>query len=211
MFRRSIPYCLDSPKNCFAKLNPPAKGRFRQKFSIAVNPYCSHCGFLLEPDCDFCPSCGLAKAKSQDGSANERSPHVWMKDPPPLARPMQSAPLVQPAPPVPQTIAASPQIQYVTYQVNGPTTQRSDSALGMTVRTMGIVALSFMLVGFIPCLGWLNYLNIFLSFITIVLGIVAIATAKSDADRTAAFLGVALVIMAIFLGTGRLILGGGCI
>lgn len=134
-----------------------------------------------------------------------------MKDPPPLARPMQSAPLVQPSPPVPQTIAASPQIQYVTYQVNGPTTQRSDSALGMTVRTMGIVALSFMLVGFIPCLGWLNYLNIFLSFITIVLGIVAIATAKSDADRTAAFLGVALVIMAIFLGTGRLILGGGCI
>ena len=81
----------------------------------------------------------------------------------------------------------------------------------MTVRTMGIVALSFMLVGFIPCLGWLNYLNILLSFVTLILGIVAIATAKSDADRSAAILGVALVVMAIFLGTGRLIIGGGCI
>ena len=108
-------------------------------------------------------------------------------------------------------MVASPQINYVTYQVNGPTTQRSDSGLGTTVRTMGIVALSFMLIGLIPCLGWLNYLNIFLSFITLIVGIVAIATAKSDADRGAAFLGVALVVMAIFLGTGRLILGGGCL
>ena len=108
-------------------------------------------------------------------------------------------------------MAAAPQVQYVTYQVNGPTTQRPDSGLGMTVRTMGIVALSFMLVGFIPCLGWLNYINIVLSFITLIVGIVAIATAKSDAERGGAILGVALVVLAIFLGTGRLILGGGCL
>jgi hypothetical protein len=182
-----------------------------------VNPYCSHCGFLLEPDCDFCPSCGSAKAKSQHSSSNARDPHVWMKDPPPPPAPAQhphSAPLAQPMPPPAlQPVTAAPQIQYVSYQINGPTTttQRQDGGLGSTVRTMGIVALSFMLVGFIPCLGWLNYLNIFLSFITIILGIVAIAGAKSDADRTSAFLGVALVSFAIVLGTGRLIIGGGCI
>ena len=134
-----------------------------------------------------------------------------MKDPPPPAQRVQSAPLAQPSAPAPQSIAAAPQVQYVTYQVNGPTTQGSDSGLGMTVRTMGIVALSFMLVGFIPCLGWLNYINIVLSFIALIIGIVAIATAKSDADRSAGFLGVALVVIAIFLGTGRLIIGGGCI
>lgn len=133
-----------------------------------------------------------------------------MKDPPP-AQPSHSAPTVQAAPPVAQPVAHAPQVQYVTYQVNGPTTQRHDSGLGATVRTMGIVALSFMLVGFIPCLGWVNYLNIFLSFITLIIGVVGIATAKSDADRTSAFLGVALVGIAIFLGTGRLIIGGGCI
>jgi hypothetical protein len=133
-----------------------------------------------------------------------------MKDPS-LAQPVQSAPFAQPAPPVPQPVSAAPPIQYVTYQVNGPTAQRADRGLGMTVRTMGIVALSFMLVGFIPCLGWLNYINIFLSFVTLILGIVASATAKSDTDRSAALLGVALAVIAIFLGTGRLIIGGGCI
>jgi hypothetical protein len=137
-----------------------------------------------------------------------------MKDPPPPAQPVQSAPFVQPvAPaPAPQPIAAAPQVQYVTYQVNGPgAAPRTDTGLGITVRTMGITAISFMLVGLIPCLGWLNYINIFLSSVTVVLGIVAIATAKSDADRSAAFIGIALAIPAIFLGFGRLILGGGCV
>ena len=179
-----------------------------------MNPYCSHCGFLLEPDCDFCPSCGSAKAKSQSGSSNARDPHVWMKDSPPprAAQPAHSAPLAQPAVSAPLPQAAAPQVQYVTYEVHGPTTaQRNESGLGVTVRTMGIVALSLMLIGFIPCLGWLNYLNIFLSFITIVMGIVAIVGAKTDAERTSALLGLGFVVIAVFLGTGRLILGGGCI
>lgn len=137
-----------------------------------------------------------------------------MKDPPPPAQPApqarHSAPLAQPVPsaPLPQPAA---QIQYVTYEVHGPTTQGRDSGLGVTVRTMGIIALSFMLIGFIPCLGWLNYLNLVLSFITIVIGVVAIVSAKSDADRTSALLGLAFVVLAIILGTGRLILGGGCL
>jgi hypothetical protein len=137
-----------------------------------------------------------------------------MKDPPPpVAQPVNSAPIRQPAhsAPLAQPAAAAPQIQYVTYEVHGPTSQHKASGLGVIVRTLGIIALSFMVVGFIPCLGWLNYLNLVLSFITIIIGIVAIATAKSDVDRTAALLGVAFVGMAIVLGTGRLILGGGCL
>ena len=123
---------------------------------------------------------------------------------PPAATPMNSGFPVQ-------HVGSAPQVQYVTYQVNGPTSQRQERGLGVTVRTLGIIALSFMLIGFIPCLGWLNYLNIFLSIVTIIIGIVAIVTAKSDTDRTSAILGVALVVMAICFGTGRLILGGGCL
>jgi len=136
-----------------------------------------------------------------------------MKDQPPVSQPVNSAPLRQPATSAPlvQPAAAAPQIQYVTYEVHGPNSQHKESGLGLTVRTLGIVALSFMVVGFIPCLGWLNYFNFVLSFITTIIGIVAIANGKSDADRTAAILGVAFVGMAIFLGTGRLILGGGCL
>ena len=136
-----------------------------------------------------------------------------MHDAPSVAQPVNSAPLRQPAnsAPLVQPVAAAPQVQYVSYEIHGPTSQRQQSGLGAIVRTLGIIALSFMLVGFIPCLGWLNYLNIVLSLVTIIMGIVAIATAKSDTDRTAAILGVAFVVLAIFLGTGRLIVGGGCI
>jgi hypothetical protein len=133
-----------------------------------------------------------------------------MKDPPPV-QPVHSAPPVQSAPLAHQPLAAAPQVNYVTYQVNGPATQRHDTGLGMTVRTMGIVALSFMLVGLVPCLGWLNYINLVLSFITLIMGIVGIATAKTETDRGAAILGVALVVLAMFFGFGRLIIGGGCV
>jgi len=134
-----------------------------------------------------------------------------MKDAPPVDQHARSAPLAQPAIGNAAPQPAAPQVQYVTYEGHGPTTPRHESGLGVTVRTLGIIALSFMLIGFIPCLGWLNYLNIVLSLITIIIGIVAIASAKSDAERSPAIIGVALVVIAIFLGSGRLIIGGGCI
>jgi len=134
-----------------------------------------------------------------------------MKDPQRVAPSTPTAPLAQPVVSAPLTQPAAPQVQYVTYEVHGPTARGRESGLGVTVRTMGIVALSLMLVGFIPCLGWLNYLNIVLSFVTIIIAIVAIAGAKSDAERTSAFLGLGFVVMAIFVGIGRLILGGGCL
>ena len=201
MFRHPIPYSVEVEKQSRRESEPHRQETpVFSNFLIALNPYCSHCGFLLEPDCDFCPSCGSAKGKSQATSSRGRDPHVWMNNPPP----------VQVAP-GPQSIAAAPQVQYVPYQVHGPTAQGQDHGLGTTVRAMGIVALSLMLVGFIPCLGWLNYINIILSFITLILGIVAIVNAKSDPERSGAILGVVLVVMTIFLGTGRLIIGGGCV
>jgi hypothetical protein len=124
-----------------------------------------------------------------------------MRESPVSAAPQNSGPLIQ--------AVAPQQIQYVPYVAAA--TPPQDSGLGGTVRTMGIVAISLMLIGFIPCLGWLNYLNLTFSFVTIVLSIVALASAKSDAARSAAVLGLALVVMAICLGIGRLIIGGGCL
>jgi len=76
---------------------------------------------------------------------------------------------------------------------------------------MGIVALSLTLVGLVPCLGWLNYFNFAFSFVTFVLAIVAIASARSDAARTSAILGLVFVLIANVIGVFRLILGGGCL
>lgn len=120
--------------------------------------------------------------------------------------PPNSAPLVRVAAPAPP-----PQIQVVAYAGPAPAAAASDSGLSATVRTMGIIAISLMLIGFIPCLGWLNYLNLTFSFITVILSIVALASAKTDSARGSAVIGLVLVVVAICLGVGRLIIGGGCL
>ena len=126
-----------------------------------------------------------------------------MRDAPAAAPPVVSAPLMQPVP--------APQIQYVAVATPAPAFSAQESGLAATVRTMGIVAIALMLIGFIPCLGWLNYLNLTFSFVTVILSIVALASAKSDSARSSAIIGLALVVVAICLGVGRLIIGGGCL
>lgn len=168
----------------------------------AVNPCCSNCGFLLDTDCDFCPSCGAVKGKPNPPPPRVRDPHGWMNDSvAPAPPPRVSAPLAPP----------SIQVQPVPYSTSPVASNLQDSGLATTVRTMGIVAISFMAVALIPCLGWLNYLNLTLSFVTLVLSIVALASAKSDAARSSAVVGLLLVIIAGFVGVFRLILGGGCV
>ena len=168
----------------------------------AVNPCCSNCGFLLDADCDFCPSCGVVKGKPSPAPARTRDPHGWMNDSvPPVSRSHVSAPVQ----------ASNTQVQPVSYAAIPVASNVQDNGLATTVRTMGIVAISFMAVALIPCLGWLNYLNLTLSFITLVLSIVALASAKSDASRSSALVGLLLVIVAGFVGVFRLVLGGGCV
>lgn len=168
----------------------------------AVNPNCSNCGFLLDADCDFCPSCGAVKGKPNPAPPRVRDPHGWMNDSvAPSSPPPVSAPLA----------ASITQIQPVSYVAVPVASSGQDSGLATTVRTMGIVAISFMAVALVPCLGWLNYLNLTLSFVTLVLSIVALSSAKSDAARSSALVGLLLVIIAGFVGVFRLILGGGCL
>jgi len=130
-----------------------------------------------------------------------------MEDPAAAATPINSGRLTQPPAPL--------QVQYVPCAVPAPVAQiqvvSEESGLPIAVRTMGIIALSFMLVALIPCLGWINYINFFISPVTFVLAIVAIVTARTDSGRTAAILGLVLVLLANVIGVVRLILGGGCL
>jgi hypothetical protein len=177
-----------------------------QELMNAVNPYCSKCGSPLESDCDFCPACGAAKSKISQALPT-REAHSWMADPAAATTPINSGRLAQPSAPL--------QVQYVPYAVPAPVTQTQvvseESGLPVAVRTLGIIALSFTLVALIPCLGWINYMNLFISPVTLVLAIVSIVTARTDSGRTAAILGLVLVLLANTIGVLRLILGGGCI
>ena len=67
-------------------------------------------------------------------------------------------------------------------------------------RIFGIIAIIGMLIGMIPFLGWLNWLNIPLSIIGLMLSIIG----KSKG-------GIIICVVAIFFGFFRLALGGGIV
>jgi len=68
----------------------------------------------------------------------------------------------------------------------------------------GILAIVGMIVGFIPCLGALNWLNIPFAAI----GGVAVGTAGNE-PKGSAVAGLVLCVVAMLFGIIRLVLGGG--
>jgi len=72
----------------------------------------------------------------------------------------------------------------------------------------GILALLGMLVGFLPCLGSLNWLNIPFSAVGLIVSVVALSQAPPD-KKGAATGGTVLCSIGVVLGLIRLIAGGG--
>ena len=71
----------------------------------------------------------------------------------------------------------------------------------------GILALVGFMVGFIPCLGALNWLNIPFAVVGLIVSIVAYATGPRH-NRTGSLIGIILCLIAVFIGAKRLAAGG---
>jgi hypothetical protein len=72
----------------------------------------------------------------------------------------------------------------------------------------GILAILGMVVGFVPCLGALNWLNIPFSGIGIIISGIALGTA-GDKPKGSSIAGLVCCGIALFFGIIRLVLGGG--
>lgn len=72
--------------------------------------------------------------------------------------------------------------------------------------SVGIV----MVIAFIPCLGWINWINIPLAIAGLIVSLVAI-TSRERRSATGSIFGIVGCSMAIFFGTIRLIIGAGLI
>lgn len=70
----------------------------------------------------------------------------------------------------------------------------------------GILAILGMVVGFIPCLGSINYLNIPFAVFGLLFRVLALALSS---NKEYAIAGCVLCAVAIFLGAIRLVLGFG--
>ena len=73
----------------------------------------------------------------------------------------------------------------------------------------GILALLGMLVGFIPCFGALNWINIPFAFIGLIVSIVALSNNREAKSKNGALAGLIMCLCAMFFGLFRLFLGGG--
>jgi hypothetical protein len=72
----------------------------------------------------------------------------------------------------------------------------------------GILALCGMVVGFIPCFGWMNWFNIPFAFAGLICGIIAHAVTPSP-NRQSSTVAIVLCVLAILLGSKRLVAGFG--
>ena len=73
----------------------------------------------------------------------------------------------------------------------------------------GILAIIGMIVGFIPCLGSLNWLNIPFATIGLIISILALTQAKEGESKSYQIIGIVLCGVAMLFGLIRLIAGGG--
>lgn len=71
----------------------------------------------------------------------------------------------------------------------------------------GILAIVGMVVGFFPCLGSLNWLNIPFAGVGIIVS--GLALAAGDSSKSSGVAGLVCCIVALFFGIIRLALGGG--
>lgn len=73
----------------------------------------------------------------------------------------------------------------------------------------GILSILGMLIGFIPCLGALNWLNIPLAVIGLIISIIAYSGIQPGEPKGKATAGIVLCAVAALFGILRLLIGGG--
>jgi hypothetical protein len=72
---------------------------------------------------------------------------------------------------------------------------------------LGILAILGMIVGFFPCVGWYNWINIPFAFLGLIICIIALVSAKEKSG--AAIAGLVMCALAGVFGLVRLVFGGG--
>lgn len=91
----------------------------------------------------------------------------------------------------------------------------SSSSLPQMGMTLAVVVACIVLLGLVPCLGWLNWFALIFGKVSLVMCIIAVASEKDPGRRSKAVTGLILLCVALGVAVIRLtlslILGGGCL
>ncbi len=80
--------------------------------------------------------------------------------------------------------------------------------MGIAALILGILSIVGMVVGFFPCLGALNWLNVPLATVGLIISIIA-TVKETGTEQTKGIAGIAMCSIAIIVGIIRLVMGGG--
>lgn len=202
-------------------------------------PICNSCGADFSATTRFCVKCGAPRDgvtprpeswREPSGELNQRSPSGAPQQQPPTVpftppeRQQTGQQAQRPTTPYPQPPGtympppytpppAAPPVPVSPFAIGNQTPHGPNKTgqLPQTSMTLGIITACFMLIGMIPCLGWLNWFTLTLAFPAIIISIVAAATEQRPDARNKAIIGLILASVAMFLGGFRLILGAGCL
>jgi predicted PurR-regulated permease PerM len=86
--------------------------------------------------------------------------------------------------------------------------QKESTVMQVASLAWGILALVGMVVGFIPCLGWMNWINIPFAFGGLIFGVIAHVVSRAQ-NRNNSLVAIILCILAILIGSKRLVAGWG--
>ncbi|HYH84598.1 MAG TPA: hypothetical protein VEX60_03890 [Pyrinomonadaceae bacterium] len=167
--------------------------------------YCVKCGKRLEPPAPppeywrYSDDLNRTQVNQAGGQPTYQPPPAYQNYPP--QPPQQVQPIYAPASPYQPQYPAPPA---------APQSSATGS-LPQAGMTMGIVVACIMVLGLIPCLGWLNYFTILFGKVTIILCIVALVTEKNPSRHSSAIIGLVLASVALVIGFIRLVIGGGCL
>ena len=96
-----------------------------------------------------------------------------------------------------------------------PAQGTSNSSLPQLGMTLAVVVACIVVLGLVPCLGWLNWFAIIFGKVSLVMCIIGVATEKDPSRRSKAVVGLVLLCVAlgvaVFRLTLSLIFGGGCL
>ena len=115
-----------------------------------------------------------------------QQPPVYQQSPPQFQQPQTANPL-QHQQPFNQSMQPQP-AQHVVHHHSFAA--EPESGLPTVTMAIGIVCASLMLIGLIPCLGWINWFVLLVGGVNKLLSIIAVVTARSQNGRNKAIIGL---------------------
>jgi ribosomal protein L40E len=148
--------------------------------------YCKNCGMKLNENAVVCVSCGFSV-----GSGNKFCPNCGAETNPYADVCTKCG------------IRLAPSATGFIKKKSG--------ILSIISLIWGVLAVLGMIIGFFPCLGALNWINIPFSLLGLILSIIALVNIEPEGKKGNAIAGIVLCSIAFLFGLIRLILGGGIV